>query len=73
MGIEYNRSGDKVEIIIRDVNGGKIESHHCQVGDRKKYASILRYLKDKYGFEPEVDGINGTKDLKVNEGVDWWE
>jgi len=70
MGIEYQRNGDSVEIIIRDVSGAKIEHHHCQLNDKKKYASILRYLKDKYGFEPE---INGREDLKVNESVDWWE
>lgn len=51
--LNYNRSGDYVEIIIKDFTGAKIERHNCNIKDRKKYSAILRYLRDKYGFEPE--------------------
>ena len=67
--INYSRSGDKVEIIIRDSSEGKIETLHCQVGDKKKYASILRYLKEKYGFEPEVSVANPKEENEL----DWWD
>jgi hypothetical protein len=55
MSFNYNRKGNIVEIIVRDYSGAKIEAHKCNIHDKKKYASILRYLKDKYGFEPEID------------------
>ena len=67
MGIEYKRGGDVVEIIIRDSSGAKIEHHTCQINDKKKYSSILRYLKDKYGFEPEIKGT------EAKEEIDWWK
>lgn len=67
MGIDYYRSGDKIEIIIKDFSGAKIETLHCQITDKKKYSEILRYLKDKYGFEPEIKGT------EIKEEVDWWE
>lgn len=54
MGINYFRRGNLVEIIIRDDSGAKIETHKCNIKDKKKYAAILRYLRDKYGFEPEI-------------------
>lgn len=54
MGIEYSRDQDMIEIIVRDYSGAKIETRTCRLGERKKYRQILEYLKDKYGFEPEV-------------------
>jgi len=43
-------------------NLSKIETLHCQVSDKKKYASILKYLKDKYGFEPEIKETGKTEE-----------
>lgn len=58
--INYGRSGDMVVIEIRDYSGAKIETFKCSMKDKRKYGDILRYLKEKYGFEPEVKKI--TKD-----------
>ena len=67
--VNYSVTGDKVEIIVRDFSGAKIETHTCQVRDKKKFGKILKYLKNKYGFEPEI-----TPDESVNiEEGDWWK
>lgn len=71
MGLEFYRTGEKVEVIIRDGSGGKIETHKCHVSDRKKFASILAYLKDKYGFEPEVS--EPPKAKPDSKELNWWE
>ena len=67
MGINYYRNGDKIEIVVRDGSGGKIETLECSVSNKKKYAYILSYLKEKYGFEPEI------KEAPKKTEVDWWE
>lgn len=53
--IDYNVRGDWVEIVIRDYSGKKIEKHSCNMKDKKKYAKILEYLKEKYDFYPEIE------------------
>jgi hypothetical protein len=61
--IDYNRTGELIEIVVRESSGRKLETHVCNVRDRKKYTKILEYLKEKYGFEPLIDvkdSINGT-------------
>lgn len=71
--LNYSRAGDVIEIIIRDFSGAKIESHSCNANDKKKYGAILRYLKSKYGFEPEIDfdeSINAKNEKR--EDVDWF-
>ena len=67
--VDYQRSGEVIEIIIRDYSGAKLEVHKCNGADKKKYRAILDYLKDKYGFEPEVD-IGEIKDIE-QEKIDW--
>ena len=75
--INYHRTGDLIEINVRDFSGRKIESHTCNAKDKKKYGSILRYLKDKYGFEPLIDLDDSINQLekaedKEDNGIDWW-
>jgi hypothetical protein len=62
--IDYQRSGEVIEITIRDSSGAKIERHVCNMRDKKKYASILKYLQDKYGFSPETNPTSP---------VNWWD
>lgn len=69
MGIDYYRVGDKVEIVIRDFSGRKLESFTCNMKDKKKYSEILNYLKEKYGLEPEIKSFEDMK----KEGFAWWE
>lgn len=70
MGINYTRQGDYIEVIIRDFSGAKMESHTCNAHDKKRYTNLLRYLKDKYGFSPEID-IEDSVNYKETEG-EWW-
>jgi len=69
--LNYRRTGDIIEINIRSFNGSKIESHTCDAKDKKKYSSILRYLKDKYGFEPEIDVNDSINNKEKAKDVDW--
>lgn len=66
--ISYGRTGEIVEVIIRDYTGAKVESHVCNLSDKKKLASIMQYLEDKYGFVPEIKPENSVN----NPDVDWW-
>ena len=59
--INYHRTGDVVEIIIRDYSGAKIETLRCAVKQKAQYKKILDYLKEKYGFSPEVDVPDAPK------------
>lgn len=73
--VNYSRTGDLIEINIRDYSGAKIETHTCNAKDKKKYGAILRYLKDKYGFEPSIDAdesINENPESSDNDKLNWW-
>ena len=47
MGINYYRSGEFIEIIVREPSGAKIETRKCNVNQKKEYKKILQYLKEK--------------------------
>jgi hypothetical protein len=67
----FSRTGELIEITLRDYSGAKIESHTCNIKDKKKFSAILQYIKDKYGIEPEIsaeDNINFKE-----ESPDWWQ
>ena len=49
--LSYFRSGDVIVITIRDYSGAKIETLRCNAKDKKKYSSIISYLKEKYGMD----------------------
>ena len=67
MGVSrFYRNEERIEVIIRDESGAKIETLTCSRKDRKKYSFILRYLKEKYGFEPEI------KQFGKEQEVEWW-
>ena len=66
--ISYSRNGEVLEINIRESNGRKIETHRCDVNDKKKAGQIMKFLKDKYNFSPEID----IEDSVNANGVDWW-
>ena len=71
MNIEYYRNGEIIEIIVRDYSNAKIETRRCNGSDKKEYTKLLKYLKDKYGFEPLIkfeDDVEGENKDKL----DWW-
>ena len=60
---EYNRRGEKVELIIRDFSGAKIDTFKWNIGDKILEKKIYLILKKKYGlFRPEIPIID--KDLE---------
>ena len=52
---EYSRKGEKVELIIRDFSGAKIDTFKWNLGDKDLERKIYSIVKRKYGmFRPEV-------------------
>jgi uncharacterized membrane protein YvbJ len=71
MSINYSRAGDIIKITIESSDRAKIETLTANIKDKKKCASILNYLKDKYDWSPEIsqeESINAK-----NEEIDWWK
>lgn len=66
--MSYGRKGDIVDIEITDSSGKKID--HFKTNDKKEYVKIIKLLKDKYGFNPEID-IEESPNF--NKEVDWLE
>lgn len=52
--VGYKREGETIEINVKDSTGTKLESFECNISDKKTSQNILRILKKKYGFEPEI-------------------
>lgn len=50
--MQYGRSGETVEITIRDCTGRKVD--FFRVNNKKDYSKIIRILKDKHGWSPEI-------------------
>ena len=52
---EYSRKCEKVELIIRDYSGAKIDTFKWNIGDKNIEKKIYNIVKNKYGlFKPEV-------------------
>ena len=54
MSINYNKTGDIIEIIERDATSQKVGSWKFNVNDKKLGNNILSHLMNKYGFSPEI-------------------
>ena len=72
--INYHKTGDLIEINIRDYSGKKLESFRVNGADKGQYRKILKYLEDKYGFSPEIQPQEnvGFVDTDNKEQIDWW-
>jgi hypothetical protein len=51
----YSRTGELIEIIIRDNTGRKLESHSIPVFDKAMYQRIITYIENKYGLRPSIE------------------
>lgn len=73
--INYSSSADIILIEVKDYSGAKLDSFKCPVNDKKKYSQILSYLKDKYGFEPEIkpDKSVAAMNHAREERIEWWD
>ena len=76
MNIEYSRSGETIEITVRDYSQAKIETRRCNGNDKKEYTKLLKYFRDKYGFEPMVkfedDFKNDDEEEEDKDKLNWW-
>lgn len=52
--VGYKREGETLEINVKDASGSKIETWECNIKDKKTSTKILKILKEKYGFKPEI-------------------
>ena len=54
--ITYFRSGEIIEITIKDNTGKKLESHHIPLHDKVMYRKVMGYIENKYDlkFKPEI-------------------
>ena len=62
--IKYGRSADIISIEIKDSSDNLIDHFRCN--NNQDYAKIIKILKDKYGFEPEIgvdESINAEKEI----------
>lgn len=62
MGLFYGRSGDIIEIIVKDSSDSKIDSWKFNTADKKLGTKIMNHILRKYGFSPSV-----TPEESVNE------
>lgn len=51
--LSYGSQGDIIKIEICSSDGQKIDNF--QTNNRKDYGRILKIIKDKYGFSPEIE------------------
>jgi hypothetical protein len=70
--IVYEKSGDVIEIIVRDSTMRRVGTWKFNVADRELGFGILKHIRDKYGFEPEVKPNDSVGEMKKEEKkVDW--
>lgn len=55
--VNYSRSGEIIEIVLRDYSGNRIDNFKCNTKDLKARSKIGSILHEKYGisFEPTID------------------
>ena len=63
--IEYERSGDVIEIIIKDFSDRRIDRFRFNGSDKKAFARVLKTIKDVYGFYPKFPEIE--EDESINQ------
>lgn len=65
--LSYNKTGDVIEIIVRDGTYRKINTWKFNASDTKQGAMILRDLMGKYGFTPEIIPKNIKDEMDKSE------
>ena len=70
MSIVYNKSGDVIEITVRDATLKKVGTWKFNTADRELGEGIFRHLQRKYGFSPTIkpdENIPSKEDIKKKE------
>ena len=60
---EYYKTGDTIEIIIRDSSGARRERWTVRCDDTKRLRQIVRTLKEKWDIDLMASMISKEKDL----------
>ena len=62
--MSYQRTGDIIEITLRDSSGGKIDSFRCD--NKKAFPNIARIIAGKYGWnwKPEISAEESINNVK---------
>ena len=55
MGINYNRKGDFVTIVIKDSDDNRIFKKRINLLNKQEYFETMLGIAEKYGFKPEID------------------
>ena len=61
MNIDYLRTDDTIEVIVRDSTGRKIGKMKVPINDKKRATWLYRTLNERYGFEPEIKEFKQEK------------
>ena len=70
MSINYNKTGDIIEIVERDASSAKVGRWCFNVNDKKLANRILSNLINKYGFSPEINPAESVAELEKKK-ADW--
>lgn len=62
--VDYNRTGDVIEITIRNSSGAKMEKWVINCLDKKRLRQVMRTLKEKWGVDFRAAIIPKEKDLE---------
>jgi len=68
--MEYHRSGNIIEIKIKDNGDRLIDTFKCN--NNKAFKTISNIIKNKYGFDPtpeikKEESINERKECEIND------
>ena len=67
--LNYTRNAEIIEITIKDFSNSRIESFKCNVDDKVKAASIMKILREKYGFSPIISNEESINEK--DKDIDW--
>jgi hypothetical protein len=68
MSLSYERSGDVIEITIRDGTRRRVGTWKFNAADKELGESIMKHIRNKYGFAPEIDKVPEKK-----KDVNFWD
>lgn len=62
--VQYNRTGDIIEIVVRDCSGKRLDKFVFNGSDSKRFGRVMKILKDVYNFKPEVSHKESINELE---------
>lgn len=67
----YQRNQETIEITIRGPDESIIESFRVAIRDKKSSAKVMRILKEKYNFSPEISHPKSINSKNEDEDLNW--